>query len=76
MISRLAWPRMHKKPRLSGLAGSPRTESSVSPRTSARIPHNVGWQFIGHMVRTVRTPGMASLPRSVLLSREDPIGAA
>jgi len=66
MISRLACPRMHRKPRLSGLAGSPRTASSASLRTSASMPHRVGWQFIGHIVRTVRTaPGAGvAVPRS------------
>src|SRR5690606_37541421 len=53
MTSRDAWPRMQRKPRLSGLASSPLTPTSLPSRTSASIPQRVGWQFIGHIVRTV-----------------------
>src|SRR5512132_142062 len=44
---------MQRKPRLSGLSGSPLTRSSRPSDTSTSIPQKVGWQFMGHMVRTV-----------------------
>jgi hypothetical protein len=31
---------------------SPLTVFSLPPSTSTNIPQNVGWQFVGHMVRT------------------------
>src|SRR5262245_17158116 len=52
MISAEAWPRMQRKPWLSGLSGSPRTPTRRPSSTSASMPQRVGWQFIGHMVRT------------------------
>ena len=62
MISREACPRTQRKPWLSGLSGSPFTETRRSPSTSTSMPHSVGWQFIGHMVRTTRSAlGMASV---------------
>ena len=54
MISREACPRMQRKPRLSGLSGSPLTLTRCPSSTSTRMPHSVGWQFIGHIVR--KTP--------------------
>src|SRR5437899_1609202 len=53
-ISGAAWPRTQRKPRLSGLSGSPVTRVTRPSSTSTSIPHSVGWQFIGHIVRTVR----------------------
>lgn len=53
MISREAWPRTQRKPRLSGLPGSPFTETSLPSSTSTSMPQSVGWQFIGHIVRIV-----------------------
>src|SRR6266478_1831308 len=49
---------MQRNPRLSGLSGSPRTPTSLPSSTSASIPQSVGWQFIGHIVRTVRNDAM------------------
>src|ERR1700730_15541662 len=45
---------MQRKPRLSGLSGAPRTPASRPSWTATSIPQSVGWQFIGHIVRTVR----------------------
>src|SRR5499425_761867 len=54
-ISTAARPRMQRKPRLSGFSGSPVTVSTrPSADTSTSMPQNVGWQFMGHIVRTVR----------------------
>src|SRR2546428_12826701 len=50
---------MQRKPRLSGLSGSPRTLATRPSSMSTSIPHSVGWQFIGHIVRTVRSAAMA-----------------
>ena len=67
MISRDAWPRTHRNPRLSGLSGSPRTPRSRPSSTVASIPQSVGWQFMGHIVRIVRGPlACASMARSIL----------
>ena len=52
-ISFEAWPRMQRKPRLSGLSGSPRTLVTFPFSTSTSMPQSVGWQFIGHIVREV-----------------------
>src|SRR5437867_4067593 len=64
MISREAWPRMQRKPRLSGFSSSPRMLSTRSSWISTSIPQYVGWQFMGHMVRTRRISwlGGRSLP--------------
>src|SRR6266508_597533 len=64
MISREAWPRMQRKPRLSGFSSSPWTLRTRSSWISTSIPQYVGWQFIGHMVRTRRIAwlGGRSLP--------------
>jgi hypothetical protein len=35
---------------------SPLTVFSLPPSTSTNIPQNVGWQFMGHMVRTTFVP--------------------
>ena len=51
MISLEARPRIHKNPWLSGLSASPSMPTSSPFSTVAFIPHSVGWQFIGHMVR-------------------------
>ena len=61
MISREAWPRTQRKPRLSGLSGSPATSTSRPSSTSTSIPQRVGWQFIGHMVRMVAMCGCPGL---------------
>ena len=63
MISPAAWPRTQRKPRLSGFSLSPLISTSRSPATVTCIPQNVGWQFMGHMVRTVRD---SSVPISVI----------
>src|SRR6266853_2861070 len=52
-ISREACPRMQRNPWLSGLASSPETLTSLPSLTSASMPHSVGWQLIGHIVRTI-----------------------
>ena len=64
MISREAWPRMQRKPRLSGFSSSPRMLRTRSSWISTSIPQYVGWQFMGHMVRTRRIAwlGGRSLP--------------
>src|SRR5437899_1967192 len=68
MISREAWPRTQRNPWLSGLSGSPRTPTSRPSSTSTSIPQRVGWQFIGHIVRTVRPTGV-TLPFYPLCAR-------
>src|SRR5215813_11342353 len=52
MISFDAWPRTQRNPWLSGLSGSPFTDSTRPSSISTSIPQSVGWQFIGHIVRT------------------------
>src|SRR5262249_48547572 len=52
MISFAAWPRTQRNPWLSGLSGSPLTDSTRPSSISTSIPQSVGWQFIGHIVRT------------------------
>ena len=62
-ISIAACPRTQRKPRLSGLSGSPSTRRArPSAPTSTSIPQYVGWQFIGHIVRT-RSGGMPTSSR-------------
>src|SRR5262245_51194400 len=51
MISFAAWPRTQRNPWLSGLSGSPLTDSRRPSSISTSIPQSVGWQFIGHIVR-------------------------
>src|SRR2546426_9176374 len=61
--STAARPRMQRNPRLSGLSGSPRTASSRPwSDTSTSMPQKVGWQFMGHMVRTVRVDMAEMIP--------------
>src|SRR5438034_9451862 len=45
---------MHRKAWLSVFSASPRILSTRSSWTSTSIPQNVGWQFIGHIVRIRR----------------------
>src|SRR5947209_11249890 len=49
-ISRVACPRIHRNPRLSGFSGSPLIDMTRSCSTSTSMPHCVGLQFIGHIV--------------------------
>jgi hypothetical protein len=59
-----------KKPWRSGLPLSPLAVFSFPSSTSTNIPQNVGWQFMGHMVRTTLGAVMAF---STSGTREDPI---
>src|SRR5438093_6136084 len=52
MISLEACPRTQRNPWLSGLSGSPLTDRTRPSSISTSIPQSVGWQFIGHIVRT------------------------
>ena len=70
MISREACPRMQRKPRLSGFSSSPVIFTTRPSSTSTSIPHKVGWQFIGHMVRITRVPLPVTGER---ISRYDPL---
>src|SRR5207247_515274 len=77
MISREAWPRTQRNPWLSGLSGSPRTPTRRPSSRSTSMPQRVGWQFIGHMVRTVRRPAVTLpiLPAGRAARGEAPGGA-
>src|SRR5438034_4255690 len=56
---------MQRKPRLSGLSGSPLTLTRRPSSTSTRMPHSVGWHFIGHIVRN--TPvGLFGMPYRIV----------
>src|SRR5437763_1406262 len=65
-ISGEAWPRTHRNPRLSGLSGSPLTRTTRSSTTSTSIPHSVGWQFIGHIVRITWRKAVHDIPLSAV----------
>src|SRR5216117_3548421 len=77
-ISREAWPRMHRKPWLSGFSASPRILCTRSSWTSTSIPQNVGWQFIGHIVlmrrlSLIESPSaLTVIGRPVLAWRRNP----
>ena len=69
MISREAWPRTQRNPWLSGFSLSPITRRSRPSSTSTSIPHSVGWQFIGHIVRTMWRPVVVAPIAIALIAR-------